>query len=207
MKNILMAITLTISAIPVFASEFIEGKHYQVLANPISDKQEVREYFSFYCPHCFKQEPFMNEVAATLPQGVAFNKNHVDSMPGQQPDIEHALTKAIITADRLGEKDKIVGAIFKYIHVDRATFDKESDIRNLFLVNGIDNEKFDKVFNSFSVNALANKMKKNTEQLRAQGVRTVPTLIVNGKYRPLTNDIKSIAQYKALIQHLLEKKA
>ncbi|MDP7592125.1 MAG: thiol:disulfide interchange protein DsbA/DsbL [Litorilituus sp.] len=186
--------------------EFTKGDYYIEIKGNLSKGKEVTEFFSFYCPHCFKQEPLMNELIALLPADATFKKNHVDNMPGQNLLIEQALTKALITADILKVKEIIVPAIFKYIHTDKAKFYNEKDIKNIFLIHGVDENAFDKTFASFHVANQFKKMQKKTKYLRQQGIGSVPTLIINGRYKPLTNNIKSMDEYKKLISYLLNKK-
>ena len=173
-------------------SKFTEGDYYQIIKGELTEQKEITEFFSFYCPACFRQESMMLEIAADLPEGATFKKNHVDGMPGRDLPMEQALTKALITAKALKIKDKMVPAIFNYIHVNKANFSSEKDIKNLFVINGTDANRFDSTFNSFSVNMAAKKMQKNTADIRKQGFSAVPTLIINGKYKPLTNKIKDI---------------
>ncbi|WP_057831655.1 thiol:disulfide interchange protein DsbA/DsbL [Colwellia sp. TT2012] len=189
------------------AVEFTKGDYYIEIEGSLTEKKEITEFFSFYCPGCFKQESFMNELKLSLPASAEFKKNHVDGMPGRNIKIEQALTKALVTADILKVKEKIIPAIFKYIHISKAKFNNDKDIKNLFLINGVDGDKFDKTFNSFSVNIQSQKMQKKTEALRKQGFSSVPTLIINGKYKPVTDKIKSMDEYKKLITYLLNKAA
>jgi len=191
----------------VTATEFTQGDYYVEIEGNITKNKEIREFFSFYCPHCYNQEPLMNDLKASMPDDATFKKNHVDSMPGQSIEIEQALTKALITADILKVKEKVVPAIFERIHIKRAKFDSKESIKDLFLTHGVDSNTFDKTFNSFSVNVQFKKMQKNTTALRQQGITTVPTLIINGIYKPVTDKIKSIEEYKALILFLLNKTA
>ena len=205
-KKLLLVMCLLISyGTAVNAAEFSEGEHYVVVNGTPTSKPQITEYFSFYCPGCFKQEPLMNELKSSLPAGATFKKNHVDGMSGRNINIEHSLTKALVAADMLKVKAKVVAAIFNTIHVKKGDFSSDNDVRDLFIANGISGEKFDKAFKSFSVNTQAKKMRKNTAALRKQGHTSVPTLIINNKYKPVTKNIKSMAEYKALISYLLSK--
>jgi thiol:disulfide interchange protein DsbA len=187
--------------------EFAKGDYYIEIEGNLTQEKEITEFFSFYCPACFKQEPFMNELKLSMPVGAVFKKNHVDGMPGRDIQTEQALTKALITADILNVKEKIIPAIFEYIHINKAKFDNDQDIRNIFLVNGVEGDKYDKVFTSFSVDTQSKLMQKRTKALRQQGFTNVPTLIINGKYKPVTDKIKNMDEYKSLIIYLLNKTA
>ncbi len=147
----------------------------------------------------------MNDLKISLPAGVTFKKNHVDGMPGRDLAIEQLLTKALIAAKYLKIDDKVVPALFNTIHVDKSSFTTIDEIKRVFVSNGIDGKKFDNVFESFGVNAQAKKMQKNTQNIRNQGFTAVPTLVINGKYLPLTKNLTSLDEYKALVLFLLDK--
>lgn len=186
-------------------TQFNNIEHYVEIKGRFTQGKEISEYFSFYCPHCFEFEPVFDELKGLFPDDVIFKKNHVDGMPGQNQAIEQALTKALITADILNIKAKIVSAIFKKIHIDRDKFDHADDVKNIFFSLGIDEAKFDEVYSSVTVETRLKEMQQQVENLRKQGIRGVPTLIVNGKYKPITNNLKSMAEYKNLISYLLNK--
>jgi protein dithiol oxidoreductase (disulfide-forming) len=194
---------------PLFASaaDYQEGKQYTVVSDGVTMVPEVREYFSFYCPHCFNFEPFFAKIKKDLPAGANFIRNHVDFLRAASPETQQMLSKALAVAQQLPNKEKLVAAIFNYIHVQRAKFGSEKDVRNVFVLNGVDGAKFDKLMKSFMVNAKAKKMKKNQDYFANKKALTgVPTIIVNGKYRVNAqaldkNDTEK--DYKNLINYLL----
>ena len=149
-----------------------------------SKKPEVREYFSFYCPHCRSFEPLVADVKKQLPEGVAFEYNHVDFLRGASPQIQQMLSKGLVVAQQLGMEKKLMGALFNYIQVQRATITSEKDIRNVFVLNGAEAAKVDKLMKSFTVNNKAKQMKKHQEKLtKVGGITGVPSIVINGKYR------------------------
>ena len=200
-------LTLSISAC---AEQYSEGKQYTKVSEVASKNTEVREYFSIYCPHCFSFEPLMKVVKKDLPKDAKFERNHVDFLPGVSPKIQQTVTKAIVAAKQLENEDKLIGALFNYIHVQRAVITSEKDIRNIFVLNGADGDKFDKLMKSFSVNSQAKSVKKHQDTMSKSGsLRSVPTIIVNGKYRINAQELdKSNPQedYKNLVNYLLTLK-
>jgi len=192
------------------AAKYIEGEHYTKFSETASMKPEVREYFSFYCPHCMKFEPFMESVKKTLPEGVKFERNHVDFLRQASPEIQAMLSKAIVTAQKLGMEEKLVGALFNYIQIQRAVITTEKDIRNIYVLNGADGEKFDKLMKSFTVKNGAKKMKTNQDKLSKKRVlSSVPMVAINGQYRINTQalDNKNFEEdYKNLVSYLLTLK-
>lgn len=166
------------------AAPYKEGVQYTKVSDKLSKSPEVREFFSFYCPHCFKYEPFFADVKKQLPANVKFVRNHVDFLRSATPEVQQMLTKASLVAQQLNVEEKIIAKIFNYIHVQRAGFSSERDIRNVFVLNGVDGAEFDKAFKSFAINSQAKVLKKTQDyysDLRA--ITGVPATIVNGKYR------------------------
>ena len=199
-----LLISTLVSATPWL---FEEGKHYEVVGKVASAKPTVTEYFSFYCPHCFKFEFVAKEIENALPEGTKFAKSHVDFLRSASGDVQRSLTRAMIVADQMGAKHKIVDAIFNRIHKERKVFSGEADIRALFAANGLDVKKFDRLNTSFDVMEAAIKMKEAQDDLSKRQVLTsVPTFIVNNKYKILSAELRSVADYNSLVEFLLAKK-
>lgn len=215
MKKLLSVFALTLM-LPLAAcadanGKFEQGKHYEVITEQATAKPEVKEYFSFYCGGCNAFEPIAQSVAKKLPQDVEFKKVHVDFIRAAGPELQNALTRAYIVAKNLGKGDQVASAIFKQIHVNRAPFANENDIRSLVLLHDIDAETYDKAMKSFSVRGAANQMKKEQDDLSNRRALTgVPMLLVNGKYK-INNaalDQRNFeAELQELISYLLEKDA
>jgi thiol:disulfide interchange protein DsbA len=190
------------------AAQYTEGNQYTKVNETVTKKKEVREYFSVYCGHCFKFEPIMHGLKKSLPADASFERNHVDFLRAASPKVQQTITKAVAAADQFDNTDKLIGAIFNYIHVQRAVITSEKDLRNIFVLNGADGEKFDKLMKSFTVNAQAKSMKKNQDTMSAKRVLTgVPTIIVNGKYKidATKLDRNNIEQdYQNLVKYLLD---
>jgi thiol:disulfide interchange protein DsbA len=193
-----------VSAIPL---RFEEGKHYQVINKVADTTPNVTEYFSFYCPHCFKFERIVEQIEKSMPKGAQFKKSHVDFMRNASPATQQSLSKALVVGEKMGIGHKITAAIFKQIHVDIKPFKDESDIKALFAANGADVVKFEKLMKSFGVKGAANKMKKAQESLsNSKVLDSVPMLIVNNKFKINSREIRTLDDYNALIEMLLAMK-
>ncbi|MDR7121038.1 thiol:disulfide interchange protein DsbA/DsbL [Rheinheimera soli] len=193
--------------VAVFAAQFEAGKHYEVISEQATAKPEVKEYFSYYCPACFSFEPKVQALAKQLPAGAELKKVHVDFLQQAKPEIQATLAKAYLVGKNLGKGDEISGAFFKHIHVDRKTFASDDDIKAVVVANGVDAETYDKAIKSFTVAGAAKQMKKEQDALSARRVLTsVPTFIVNGKYKVLTQGLSRDNQdeeFKQLVNFLL----
>jgi len=166
-----------------------EGKHYEVIAEQASKTPVVKEYFSFWCPACYQYEPIVKQFKANLPEGAKFTKVQVNFMGFTSADIQDEATRAMMIGRAMKEEDKYNAAIFNYIHKQRASITSLEDLKRIFVVNGADGDKFDKLASSFSVNSLVKRNNKNIDDFR-EHVTGVPTFIVNDKFKvKFTNDM------------------
>jgi thiol:disulfide interchange protein DsbA len=207
LKSLLLMPLLALS-VGASAAQYTEGKQYTKVNETVTKKKEVREYFSVYCPHCMTFEPFMHSLKKTLPENVTFERNHVDFLRAASPKVQQMITKAIVAAEQFDNTDKLVGAIFNYVQVQRAVITSEKDLRNIFVLNGSDGEKFDKLMKSFSVNSKAKLLKKKQDDMSAKGaIKGVPAVFVNGKYRINNTELDKNnfeQDYQNLVKYLLE---
>lgn len=197
LKKMLAVAAAAMLAFSAQAARFNAGEDYQVLDLPKSDTPSVVEFFSFYCPHCFKSEPLMQELKKNIPDNANFTKNHVSFMGG---NMGKALSKAYATAVMLDVEDKMVPVIFNRIHLMQKPPRNEEDLRQMFIDEGVEADKFDGTFNSFAANGMANRFDKAFQD---SGLRGVPALIVNGKYHVTPKTVKTKEDYFALVNFLL----
>jgi thiol:disulfide interchange protein DsbA len=138
------------------------------------DKIEVAEVFRYGCPHCYDFDPVLDEWRETLPSDVAFVRIPVVWSPTHQI---HA--RVMYTAEALGKLDEMHTGIFEAIHQRGSQLTSEDELVELFAKYDVSEEQFREAFNSFGVSSSV----KRAENLgRRYGVRSVPVLIVNGKY-------------------------
>jgi thiol:disulfide interchange protein DsbA len=161
-----------------------EGKHYTVIAEEATAKPVVTEYFSFWCPACYSFEPLVAQMKLKLPEDVAFDKVHVNFMRMAGPEVQDAATKGMMIARALKMDEQLVGAIFNYIHRQKAIITGLDDIRKIFIVNGVDAEAFDKQAKSFSINSMVTRNNNKVAEKR-EFINGVPNFIVNGKYQAI----------------------
>lgn len=204
------ASVLMLTAFAAQADKFVEGTHYEVVAEKATAKAEVKEFFSFYCGHCFRFEPYANKLASQLPKGVELEKVHVDFVQAAAPEVQNAVARAYLVGKSAGQGEKVAAMIFDYIHKKRATFSNEDDIRKLWLVNDLDAKVFDAKINSMPIVTAANTMKTTQNKWSENRVLTsVPMLLVNGKYKPKFEALKSEnfeQELNELVTYLLAKK-
>jgi len=192
------------------ATTYEEGEHYQVIAEVGTSKPEVKEFFSYYCPACNALDPVVQSVVKTLPEGTSFKKYHVDFMGAATPEIQTGLTLAMAVAKTQHKATELNNAFFKHIHVDRKTFANAGDIRSLALSQGIDAAVYDKNIKNIVVQSQVKLIQKEQNELsKARILTSVPTFIVNGRYKIDISKLDRANQeqdLKALVHYLLQKK-
>merc|ERR1711916_254678 len=139
------------------------------------EKIEVTEVFWYGCGHCFHFEPLIQKWKKTLADDVNFVASPAI---WNKPMEVHA--KAFYTAKALDKLDEIHQPLFDALNVDGKKLVSEKALAKFFADFGIDQETFDRTYNSFSISSLA---KKANDKARKYGVQGTPELIVDGKYR------------------------
>ncbi len=179
-----------------------EGQDFKVLtsAQGITSspgKIEVAEAFWYGCPHCYQFDPVISDYAAKLPGDVTFVRLPVTWNPTHQI---HA--RIYYTAQVLGKIEEMHAAVFREIHLEKNMLTKEEEIQKLFARFGVSEADFGKTFRSFAVEGQLNRAKELTERYQ---VRSVPLVIVNGKYNTDAPGIKNQENMLAVVSELIER--
>lgn len=153
--------------------EFTRFASAQGTSSP-PEKIEVAEVFWYGCPHCYNFDPTLNDWKQNLADDVSFVRIPVIWSPTHE---FHA--RAFYTAEALGKLDEIHPAFFRAIHIENNPLTTEDAVRELFEEFGVSGEEFERSFNSFAVSSKLNRARTLTLNYQ---VRSVPVMIVNGKY-------------------------
>ena len=183
------------------AATFTEGKDFTIAANPtkitVPGKIEVREFFWYGCPHCFKLEPHMQAWLKKIPKDVNFIRT-----PAAMNPVWEMGARGYYTSEALGVRKKTHLPLFHAIHDgNQQIFDQKSQAK-FFTKYGIPEAKFNSTFNSFAVTAKVSESNKLAAQLQLTGV---PAVVVNGKYIVQGEDEKVTQVVSYLVD--LERKA
>jgi len=175
---------------------------YDILDDPqptdTEGKIEVLEIFSYMCPHCFHFNNFLQEWLKTKPEDVEFVH-----LPVVYRDSWRATAKAYFVAQGLGILDKVHNPIFITIHKDKKPLNSEKTLARLFAKYGeIKEEVFSEFYNSFSVDS---QIRAANTTASKYGVKGVPAIIVNGKYRLSTGKSGGYKQMMKIVDYLVEQ--
>lgn len=181
---------------------FEPGKHYTILTtaqgtSSSPESIEVVEVFWYGCPHCFNFDPYLDKWQESLPDDVSFVRLPVMWNPTNQL---HA--RVFYTAEALGKLDEMHEAIFREIHLNQKTLATEEEIIEFFARFGVAENDFQNTFRSFAVDSKLNRAKSLTQRYK---VRSVPLLIVNGKFVTDGPDVKSFDDMIAVAEELVDR--
>lgn len=184
-----------------------EGKQYITLPKYASAEKEVIEFFSFNCPSCYL---FDNEfkgpqtIAENLPEGVPFNKYHLDNFGPLAKELAEAWAIATV----LDIRESVSTAMYNGIHKTKS-IKTANDIRKIFINLGVDGDKFDSMKSNFLVQSFMAQQRAAVNELKPN---SIPTVTVNGKYfvnaRGLdqSSNNATIEDYSRVVNYLVEKK-
>lgn len=180
------------------AASFEEGKDYVTVAG-ITEAQKpvLREFFSYNCPHCYKQEPLMDLTVQLLGKDVAFERTPVGA---GRPAWELSQL-AYYVAQKLKMTKQTHGAIFKQIHEKGEQFTAPEQVKAFFVAQGAKVDDVDAAMNS--VDAKFTLMNYDS-QAELAGIKGVPSLLVNGRYM-LTSTAHTPEELAALVKFLATK--
>ncbi len=162
-------------------SSFKEGANYSkvVPAQPTTvgpGEVEVVEVFWYGCGHCFALDP---AIESWRKQGKPGYVQFV-RIPAMWNDTTRMHARLFYTAEALGKLDELHSDIFREINVKGNGLNTVANITAFFRERGVSPDDFQKAFSSFAVE---NKLQRADFLNRRYRIESVPTVIVNGKYR------------------------
>ena len=174
----LLFLGLGLTGIPGVRAELTEGRDYTVLLRPQPTESgkniEVREFFWYGCPHCYKLHPYIKAWLKGVPKDVSFRY-----VPAIFRSSWVLGAKTFYALEVLGARGKLHEKIYDAIHIKKIDLTKEELLFNWIAKQGIDRKKFVDIYNSFSV---GNRTSQSSQMSKKYALKGVPSLVVDGKY-------------------------
>jgi protein dithiol oxidoreductase (disulfide-forming) len=101
-------------------------------------------------------------------------------VPAMWNDTLRMHARVFYTAELLGKLEQLHTPIFREIHVNNNPLNSVEKVTAFFRENGVSTDEFQKAFSSFAVEA---KLQRADVLNRRYRIESVPTLVVNGKYK------------------------
>lgn len=190
--------------------QFKEGTHFvrMVPSQPTwggADKIEVAEFFWYGCPHCFDFEPYLARWKAQKDPNVRFVK-----VPAMWNAMVELHARMFYVEEILGRNGKIAEPeafrqmVFAEYHRRGNRMTSIDAIYALFERVGVSREDFDSTWKSFEVDQ---NLRKARDLARRYSVASVPTIVVNGKYRTSGQEAGSYAKLIEVIDELTARES
>jgi thiol:disulfide interchange protein DsbA len=182
--------------------QYKEGTHFRRMTSSqgtssAPDKIEVAEVFWYGCPHCYDFDPVLLEWKKGIASDVTFVRIPVIWNPTNQI---HA--RVMYTAEALGKLDEAHADIFQAIHQQGNMLTKEPELIEFFGRYGVSETEFREAFNSFGVSSAVKRAENLT---RRYGIRSVPVIVVNGKYATDAPEVRSFNDMINVTNELVER--
>ena len=210
--------TLLVALVPAVhaAQSPVEGRQYVRLPSPqhtnvAPGKVEVLEVFSYGCPACNHFQATMEKLRHDLPPNAQLNFlpaafNTAEDWP--------MLQRAYFAAQFLGVAERTHQAMYDAVWktgelaVSDPTTNRlknpapslEDAAKFYQKAAGVSPDRFLQVARSFGVET---KIRATDSQLKAMQVFSTPTLIINGKYRVLRENLGSYDDLIGVVRHLV----
>ncbi len=210
-------------AAPADTGEWIEGRNYfriePALPTDHPGHVVVTEVFSWGCPACNQFQAMADAIRKSLPSYARwqylpasfiapedwplFQRTYyaAQALGLDTPAIHDAMFKAIWTPG---------GPLNTYDGLDTAAprvkqkLPTLDDVARFFSRYGVAAKTFSATATSFAVNA---RMRRADQLIKAYGVDSTPTIVVNGTYRLDVASAGGLAQTQALVLYLAQKEA
>jgi len=188
------------------AGKWVPGSNYTVLlpAQP-SDappgQVEVTEMFWYGCPHCYALQPYIDSWLKTKPSYIDFVR-----VPVTWSDIHRSHARLFYTLETLGKLDQLNDKVFDEIHQKGDELYVQGDPKATMAsqlhfaeANGISAAAFNNAYDSFGVQT---DLQKADALGRRYQIDSVPTIVIDGKYKTDVGMAGGDAQLIQLINDL-----
>ncbi|NRD74342.1 thiol:disulfide interchange protein DsbA/DsbL [Shewanella sp. VB17] len=191
----LFILALNLFSANINAQIYVEGVDYtKVVGIPESSPAVVREFFSYNCPHCYRQDPLFEQTASLLKGKVEFTRTPIGA--GRPSWI--LSQKAYYLTKKFKVGRHIHSHIFTRIHQKEGAFTRQEQLTDYFVNQGIKRDDVEKALDSADASlALSNY----DTQAQLAGIKGVPSLLVNGKYL-ITSTHRTAEELAALVDYL-----
>ena len=136
---------------------------------------EVMEFFNFSCPHCFRLQGYLKQWRAAHEED--------DVVLVHQPLVftryNGHYARAYYTLQGLRMEEELLDKVYNAIHIERQLINSEGRFLDWLEEQGVDRDKAEKMYASFTVNSRANRAATIADEY---GISSTPQMVINGKY-------------------------
>ena len=162
-----------------------------------SDKIVIYEFFWYGCPHCYNLEPTMDRIESSLGKDTVLIK-----IPVALRDTWEVHAKAYYSLQQMKLDDDLHEKVFTEIHINNNRLDTKEKLEQFIQEEGFNSKRFSEIFDSFGTDLRVKKASRLANQYQ---ITSVPTLIINGKYKTSGSLVSSYEELYDVVQLLIAK--
>lgn len=197
--SLVLGSVLLLSTFNAQAREYKPGIDYEVKENKLTEKPEIREFFSFFCPHCYEVEQMFTPLNKEFVNKAEVVYNPVWQIGGE---LGKRTQSAYAVAKKLGKENEVRALLFKRIKQTEGRLQANDDFAYIFDIIGVNAKSYRDELKTAEVKALISNY---NQKIADYGLNSVPQIIVNGKYLINLSNVQDQNDYKNLVSYLLSK--
>lgn len=197
--SLVLGSVLLLSTFNAQAREYKPGVDYEVKDTKLTEKPEIREFFSFFCPHCYEVEQMFTPLNKEFLNKAEVVYNPVWQIGGE---LGKRTQSAYAVAKKLGKENEIRALLFKRIKQTEGHLQANDDFAYIFDIVGVNAKSYRDELKTAEVKALISSY---NQKIADYGLNSVPQIIVNGKYLINLSNVQDQNDYKNLVSYLLSK--
>lgn len=165
---------------------------------PAGPRIFVQEVFWYGCPHCFHLQPLLNRWLAHKPADVIFARQAAAISPYWLPQ-----ARAFFAFKDLGLIPQLHDRFFDAIHIQHKNLNSGATIaRWVAAHSAVSAARFSAVYHSFRVGL---QLRRARQQQQMEGIHSVPTFVVDGRYRTNPSLAGGRRQLLKIVDYLIHK--
>jgi thiol:disulfide interchange protein DsbA len=167
-----------------------------VQAPASKDQIEVIEFFYYGCPICYELEPNLSRWQTMAPGYVRLTR-----VPALSSENWETFAKLFYALEATGDLGRLHFPIYDNFHFDGIKLNDEKVMLEWVTRNKVDSQKFSEAFASDAIKA---KVEVARKMMHDYNIRSVPTLVVDGKYVTSARLAGSTKQIPSVLNQLVE---
>ena len=167
-----------------FAQTNLKASDFQRISPPrpvaTGERIEVIEFFYYGCPVCYEFQPHLSRWLVQGPNYISIRR--VPTLPSEGSEGLEGwvrFARLYYTLEALGQIARLHWPIYDNFHFDGVQLNDEKVMVEWISKNGIDREKFLATYRSAEIQAKLDEVRR---LMTAYDVRSVPSVVVDGKY-------------------------
>ncbi len=178
----------------------MEGVDYESIPPhpvPPGGKIQVIEFFYYGCSSCSHFEPMLAGWLARKPEDVEFMR-----VPALRRVAWIPLTRLYFALEETGALPRLHSEVYRAVHEEQRNLTTREEAVRWAASKGLDRAQFEHTLRS---DAVAIKTQKARDTTVEYGIRSTPSLVVDGRYLTTGGMLGSVERLVPVLDQLLDK--